>query len=290
MVAFELRRFQNSDRSETAGTCSAHPSRGSRMTNNFYGQTILEENTMLVGVVGSGMRPALHVPVLILLVVLSGCSGFFALGEQYPPGVTERGVSNATALADAHADTLRPGYRVERVSTFRAPNGSVVQEIHSTTWWSATERRLVTSFERPHVILGVHAELYSNESGTWIQIRRASGATNILTGPLASWRSLIAGPTGAWSTIYTMATARSTTITMVANGTTRIQFAGANYDQGNASGSMYLTERGFVTRYEMTSDGMWRNQPARVHTTRNYSSLGNTDITPPVWLSNTTNA
>lgn len=235
------------------------------------------------------MRCALRVTVLVLLVALSGCSGLFAFGEEYPPGVADGGIENASALADAHTDALRPGYQVERVTTFRAANGSMIQEIHSTTRWTPTERSLIISFERPHAILGVHAELYSNESGTWVQIRRASGETHIITEDYASWRTLIAGPTGAWSTVYTMASAPTTTITTFENGTTRIQFSGANYQQGNATGTMYITTSGFVTRYEMTYDGTWRNQPARVHTSRNYSTIGNATITTPKWLTNTTN-
>lgn len=234
------------------------------------------------------MCRTLHVSVLVLLVVLSGCSGLFTFGEEYPPGVSEGGVENATALADAHTDTLRSGYRVERETTFRTSNGAVVREIHSETRWSPTERSLVTSFKHPHPLLGVHAELYSNESGSWVQIRHASGATTIQTGTSADWRSLIAGPTGAWSTIYTMATAPTTTVTNFENGTTRVQFAGANYQRGNATGAMYVTSDGFVTRYEMAYDGTLPNQTVRVHTTRTYSHIGNANVSTPDWLANAT--
>lgn len=229
------------------------------------------------------MSWALRAVVLSALLVLSGCAGVFGGDTSYPPGVTESGVENATALADAHTDHLYRGYRLTGTTTYRAPNGTILQQISRETRWSQSERSLHVTFERPHQILGTQAEMYSNGSGTWIHIHPVSGEPYVQTGATGSWRTLIAGPTGAWGRTYSMASAPNTTTTVFENGTTRIRFSGARVQLGNALGTMYITQDGLITRYELTYEGTWRNHRATVHTTITYTNIANPDVHKPDW-------
>lgn len=238
--------------------------------------------------------PVLPIPAafsvlgVVLLVALAGCAGLPSFGHDYPPGVSASGVQNATALADAHQEALREGYRVDEVTTYRAANGSVIQRIESTTRWSQTERSVVITFADPHAIFGVEARVYSNASGTWLRTERASGHVAFQTGVAGDWRALIAGPGGEWGPVYAMAAAPNTTTTTLANGSTRVTVDGGYLGRGNTSGTMTVTPDGLVERYTLTYDSAWRNQPARVHTVRSYSQVGAPNVTRPDWVANAT--
>lgn len=234
------------------------------------------------------MRLALHASILVCLLVMTGCVGLAPPTPDFPPGVTNQGVPEPTRLADAHEDRLRAGYRLDSTTTYRASNGTILQQIESETRWSPRERAASIRFSNQHAVLGSHAEVYSNESGTWIRIQRESGHVSSQTGATGDWRSLIAGPGGAWSVVYVMASTPETDVTLLANGTSRIRFDGGHYGRENASGTLYVSPAGLVVHYELTYDGTWRQQEARVTSVRTYSDVRHPNVERPRWVANQT--
>ncbi|MUV61712.1 hypothetical protein [Halobacterium sp. CBA1126] len=91
------------------------------------------------------MRPALHVAA-VALVVLAGCNGVGpAPGTErppeptYPPGVTADGVSNATALVDAHREhVVAHGAVVRSNSTTAIRIAGEVRAVETTATARAT--------------------------------------------------------------------------------------------------------------------------------------------------------
>ncbi len=235
------------------------------------------------------MRRALLAFVLLLVVGLGGCAGVLGGDQPLPPGVTASGVQNATALADAHEDHLRSGYRVERSTTVTATNGTVLQRTESTTRWTADERIRTISYSAEHPALGVEADVYDNESGTWVRVRLASGNTSVRRADGGAWRGLLPGPGGEWEQVYALAAASNTNVTTADDGTTRISFTDDGYHRGTANGTLMVRADGLVTHYESTYEGSWRGKPVTVHEVQNYSHVGSPGVDEPDWLLNATN-
>lgn len=228
------------------------------------------------------------VAVVAVLVVFGGCWGAFTSGQEYPPGVTSDGVENATELADAHMDELRDGYQVESNATYRAENGSVLQRVEFVTRWSASERVSAHRFEDEHPVFGTETRLYTNDSGTWLRIERPQGEVAVERGTRNDWRTPPAGPGEEWGPVYVMASAPETDVETFSNGTARISFEGARYENGNGTGTMTVTEDGLVQKYELAYDGTWNDSDARVRTVRTYSGIGEPNVTEPDWIENAT--
>lgn len=157
-------------------------------------------------------RPSLHAVVLALLVATAGCSGFAPqsadnatttddatvatettaettatetttegeVAAGFPPGLTEDGVLDATALSDAHRERLDDesltidSHRVERYA-----NGTLRNESSQTTRTAAnrTRYRILVNTTRPSWVAGSdgEGELWAN--GTHVFHARAANGT-----------------------------------------------------------------------------------------------------------------
>lgn len=227
---------------------------------------------------------------LVVLLVLAGCNSPFSTGHQYPPGVNESGVQNATALANAHESHLQTGYRAESHSTVVAGNGSTLVTIESHTRWSPFAANRTIRHTRGHPMFGVYAAVYSNDSAIFVRIRRDGG--NISTHRLGTSqkRLLIPGPNSEWEIIYGLVGARETSTTLLDNGTTRIQVQGAELGRGTGNATLYVREDGLVTRYRAAYQTRYLTTPVTFHTRTTYSHLGNADVVKPDWVANASTA
>jgi hypothetical protein len=130
------------------------------------------------------------VPVsLAVLLLLSGCSGAFGGGTTtetatteeltpanatLPPGVTETGVENASALAAAHNETLLDeGFAIDVAESSNPGHGGPTNESRSVVVAPGADRFLVDSRrveygsdDRSNVTNRRHEQVWSNESTT----------------------------------------------------------------------------------------------------------------------------
>lgn len=107
---------------------------------------------------------ALRAILLVLTIVLAGCSGLPATGDADPPestpaeatpsnetlvsGLTERGVADSAALADAHAAALNGTAYVASIhETQRYENGTLQAGMDITARFAADERQYHVAYE-----------------------------------------------------------------------------------------------------------------------------------------------
>lgn len=234
-------------------------------------------------------RPRRHTCILVavlLLAGLSGCNTPLLDSHQYPPGVNETGVQNATALADAHKSALQDGYRLHSTATVVAANGTTLTSIESRLRWAPDRANRTITYTNPHIILGTHAEIYENETTTYLKLTMPSGeqTTRRLNESQPSF--LIQDPSDEWESVYTLVGGSNTTVTAFDNGTTRIRVHNVLMGTGTGNGTLYVTESGLVTRYTATYERRYVNVPVTFHRTVVISHVGDPGVQRPDWIRN----
>lgn len=240
-------------------------------------------------------RPA-RAPVTVLiavgisfLVVCSGCSALFPQHE-YPPGVTESGVENATALADAQQEHLQQGFRVSSTTTYSAQNGTVLQRVESSERWTPEQANRSISFETPHAILGVNAQIYKNETSVTARVETGTGDIVLRNIGGFNERAVVPGPGVYWESSYSLVATGNTSVTAFENGTTRISFGSTNDADIQRHGRLYVDSSGLITRLVVTETRQAYGTTATVHWETTFSHIGNPAVVTPDWVANDTSS
>lgn len=237
---------------------------------------------------GTSPKLALLAIGATLLLVTAGCSSLLAKQHEYPPGVAESGVQNATALANAHQEHLRQGFRVSYTATYTAENGSVLQRVESKQRWSPNESNRTISLKSPHALLGVHTEVYRNDTEVVAQVETASGDVVVRSISRYNARAVLPNPGVYWETVYGMVAARNTSVTAFENGTTRITFRTGNVSDSRRHGHLYVDPSGVVTRIVVTETTRIFDTTVTRHGETNVSHVGTPAVRKPTFVSNNT--
>jgi len=230
-----------------------------------------------------------------------------ALPIRLPPGLSASGVTDAEALAAAHASALvNTSYTV--VTTLTARDGAAVvarqnattRVVHDPT---RSFQRVETAGEDPAslALSPADVEVWSDENGSWWAIDRANGTTYRR---MADDLDPAVGDRTGRDRLYVLLTATDTTLagTTTENGTTlyRVRATGGDDDLlaqtldaetvANLTASILVGEDGVVRRYRVTYDATVGNVTARVTRTVRFTALGGTTVERPGWYDEAVNA
>jgi len=110
------------------------------------------QNQFVVWLQEPGMKRILV--VLVLIVVLAGCTGpatnttTSETPITYPDGLTESGIQDATALAEAHHTALQnTSFTKERHLMIVANNGTVLVNETRNGWWEANRSAFLYQYQ-----------------------------------------------------------------------------------------------------------------------------------------------
>lgn len=253
--------------------------------------------------------------VLVLLVLLAGCQGVTPGGETptltpvvvptetpterppqtLAPGVTERGVTDPSALATAHAEALGGTAFTFRANyTERGPDGTVRGRTVTTVRSGAGDRyHYVRSDTDDETVRRVERwsdgerALERQVAGNDTDYRVVRGPDGQPLGPAAA---LPVDPT-ARRGIERVFRAVQTTVTVraVRNGTTYYRVEGDGLTTPNPSSLQdtslvaLVDEHGVVHRYRLAYTTDRGGDEARVVGTVRFTDVGTTTVERPVW-------
>lgn len=217
---------------------------------------------------------------------------------QLAPGLTDDGVTDAFALAQAHHRTLKnTSYTLTDETTQRFRNGSLLGQ------WSNTERVAAdgAAFSR------VNAGTFRNESGSFgfAHYERAVWSNGSVTltalqrpGQPTEYDRRV-GPTGPglspdtrWEMLYVVFGAVNTTVAgqVERDGTTLYRVVGTGVDPGSTHGDdapfslvALVDERGVVHSLQYAHPTTFEGDPAVITQTIRVTDVGNTTVERPVW-------
>lgn len=270
------------------------------------------------------MRAAL----VAVLVLLAGCNGFAGTetrttasvtpapvpsSPDYPPGVTENGVVDASRLASAHARAVsNQSYTLRSNRTVRYTNGTIRSRLTVSVQLAANRSYLVharTTGDRAPTFLGrppANATFWSNGS-QYVRAYTINGETtyNSFEPPdqfIATWRYWVStaafGGEGSFaqqkyeqtfSSVDTRITRvdsprNETLFRVVGRPTGDPQFLPADISRvRNLTVVSLVTSAGLVRSYRVQYVGVVNGERVRVRWTVDYSRVGSTTIERPSW-------
>lgn len=231
--------------------------------------------------------------------------------ESLAPGVSDEGVTNPRALADAHADVIsNTSYRLTVNRTVRAANGTLRERL-SLELALATDRsyRVDTATAGPEapVFLGTppaNATFWSNGS-TYVRKLTRDGQTTYNTfdpvegagtwqywartvpfgGEQATPRAFLRRTFGAVDTEVVGRTgANGTTVYRLRGNATAERLDAEVANPRNVSLVATVTEGGLVASLSLRYVGTMDGERVRVTRTVAYSDVGSTTVEPPPWF------
>lgn len=249
-------------------------------------------------------------PVLLALaVVLAGCGGFVGSSTpeddatttttrppgQVVPGVTEDGVTDPHALAEAHADALRnASYTANETRTVRLANGTVAGRTQRLTQVDGSR----ALFElRRH---DAYATLpFSRVTQWWngsasvarlvgpngnVSYRNSSQLPGVRADP-ADWSDELYGYLGVGSFAVTGSVVRDGRVLYRVESTEPFPVASG----GNASMWLLVDGAGLVHEYHLTGDSRWEGEPTRRTVHVRFTNVGSTTVERPSWVAEVRN-
>lgn len=225
---------------------------------------------------------------LLTLVTVSGCAALAPSAHDYPPGVTESGVDNASALADAHASHLREGFRLHTNGSAVASNGTVVRRSTVEHRWSPGAQNRSLSYRPAHERFGVHAEYYRNDSVSALLVVSETGNRTVHVDAPGGASFFAYGPGDAWDTMYGLASAGNVSVEALDDGRTKLQVEDARVDRGRTNATLWVTPDGLVARYELRYETGPHVPYDRGRETVWITNIGDPDVVRPSWVENVT--
>lgn len=271
------------------------------------------------------MRRSVPVVGLVFIILLAGCGGGFGFDtgtdtlstvtpapvptdyplSDSPTGLSEDGITDSFALADAHAEALaNTSFTLRRNHTLIASNGtrlvdtSSVQRVGADRNRSTFERTFDDAYGRSFRGPAKHLSSWYNGTYWFYRIQRPNET---------EYRALphtggVVEPTGRQQLLSYYVQAESTTVS-TANGRIRLR---ANLEPGNKTSPsmpavnvteqtvvLTLTETGRVERYRVEYSGRLVSDPDTtvegVQTVR-FTGLGETTLERPDWIATARNA
>lgn len=262
--------------------------------------------------------------VFAVLLVLSGCSGLFGGGTSTPtvtpvdpptgsptatpvpvlaPGVTARGVQNASALASAHEAVLaNESHTIAATETRRYADGTLQWQYDSDRRVAPTEARhhavaTISGTERPFGIgslrnvsrfetyrEGQQVHVFESNGTATRSVRTTGDAPRVVADPLvavfsATETEVEGRVTRNGTTVHRLVVVEVTRPELLAGALAR-----PSYDSvENASFSALVDSRGLVHEYRLAYTLHRGETTVQVTREVRFRSVGNTTVTRPPW-------
>lgn len=255
------------------------------------------KRTLAVGMVVLGLLGA-AVPASSALVQPTALAQETA---EFPPGLSEEGVTDPLALVSAHRQTLEnTSYVVSTTTTYRRPNGTLLAQ--STTAvrvapgaesYYATTSQTGANETRPLGIEHYDIEVWANETHA-VAARHFPDAEP--TYRQTSRSDAVMEPTSQWELLYAVFGSTETAVVgqLERDGTTLFRVVSTPAtDDANATGpaselryefSALVDSQGVVHSIQMTQRTDIEDRPAIVSRTVHVSEIGNTTVERPSWF------
>ncbi|EMA49305.1 MULTISPECIES: DUF7537 family lipoprotein [Halococcus] len=261
--------------------------------------------------------------VLVVCVVLAGCNGVFGTesDERTPtltpvavptdeptptpvprlaPGLTGKGVVNASALAAAHTAAFEnTSFTVRQTVVYRAENGTSIRRIESTTRVADGRFRVTRRWNESTTLQQV--EYYDDSERVLVATTRANDTTTYRRlspqAVVAQRSSVLGAGSGRIETMFVAAETRVANRTD-RNGTTvyRLVPAVARRETSNTATVLDrsvsvragVTEQGLVRNYTLTQrlSGDGADGATTIVVSARYTAIGATDVERPTWYGN----
>lgn len=233
------------------------------------------------------LRGALPAIALTVVVLLAGCSGLPATGQQeptpestvesfsYPPGWSQGGITDVAVAVRTHDATVNDTSRRSRLSiTGEDSNRTVVRTV-DTDAGTASVRWIDTEF-------GGDIHAYYSAEGVF-EYDRTTGELN--RNPDEKWtQARVASHEGIRRPLSRLEV--NATETVIVEGTTAVRYNVTGITEphrvpaDNATGYVIVAEEGYIAEFDITrgNDGFSRQ------TTYEVSEFGNATVTRPEWM------
>lgn len=265
------------------------------------------------------VSPAL---LAVALVLLAGCNGLIpqqptptaqtrtttppttdsttTTPTRIAPGLTESGVTDPLALAEANREILRNNtYTAETVLLATYPNGSERADVSRRTYWGSDAVR-VEAIHRTDPPTWERRELYHRHDGdrAYLRLVAAGGAVDYRNESWSTLRSMPERPGDWMHRVYGLLGAANFTVERIQReGTTRYRLESTGrvrlatgYDSyANASATLWVDPDGMVREYHLEYDARSGNQTVHVDKAGYLGRIGATAVEPPAWLADAKN-
>lgn len=234
--------------------------------------------------------------VLVICLIVAGCVGYS--GPTTPPGITADGVTDTTALVEAHTDALEstsvtvtstrtmrgtdPSFAVTTNRTWRLNGGPPVHG-------NSVQMTTVSGDAPSQYTATPTVETYRNGTTTVERVTTTNGSTVRRVDLLNS--SIRLNSALHRPLLYELTTRENVTVDTVSqNGTELYRLSASLNDTGirsNASMTLFVTAEGVVREIQSARTVRYRSGPRRLTQRVRFSEVRTTTVEPPPWASAT---
>ena len=238
--------------------------------------------------------------VFVVCLLLAGCVGQTE-STTTPPGITTDGVTDTSALIDAHTETLRAtSFTVRSTQTMRSTDPDFAVTTNRTWRLNGTSpirggsvRTIAVSGEAPEPYTAGpnRIDAYRNGSNAVERVTTANDSSSRRVDRLNS--SVRLNDALHRSTIYELTTRENVTVTRVShNGTTLYRVTAALAEtriRSNASLTLFVTPAGVVRELQTARTVRYRSGPRRITRRVRITDIGTTAVERPQWAASPDN-
>lgn len=214
---------------------------------------------------------------------------------EYPPGVSEEGITDPLELVNAHRETLEnTSYTISTSATYHRPNGTLFSQTYTATRvapgaesFSVATTQTMRNATRPLGIQHYDIEVWANETDALVARDFRDGNASYQR---TSRASAPFEPNAQWELLYAAFGSGDATLVgqVERNGTTLYKIASQPSEGSvtNEFGYEYtalVDSQGVVRTVQMTQRSTIDGRPVVVSRTVRVSELGNTTVERPSW-------
>lgn len=231
--------------------------------------------------------------ILVVCLLVTGCVG--QSGSPTPPGITEEGVTDTTALVEAHTDALEStSFTVTSTQTMRGNNPEFAVTTNRT--WHLNGSHPVRGYSvQTTTASGVAPQQYTAtpkvetyRNGTTTVERKTTTNGSKIRGVELLNSSVRLNSALHRPLLYELTTRENVTVDTVSkNGTELYRLSAALNDTGirsNASLTLFVTPEGVVRELQSTRTVRYRSGPRQITQRVRFSDIGSTAVDPPAWM------
>lgn len=217
---------------------------------------------------------------------------------EFPPGLSEEGVTDALALARAHQQTLEnTSYVMSTVSAYQRPNGTVLNQgttvervAPGAESYYATTSQVGRNATRPLNVGHYDIEVWANETDA-VTARnlpesettyRRTTRSDAPMEPDTQWELLYAAFDTANASVVERVERNGTTLFKVVS-TSRSDSASAYAEDSQYDFVALVDAQGVVRSLQMTHRSTLGDRPVVVSRTLRVTEIGNTTVERPSW-------
>jgi hypothetical protein len=231
--------------------------------------------------------------ILVVCLLVAGFVG--QSGSPTPPGITEEGITDTTALVEAHTDALEStSFTVTSTRTMRGSNPEFAVTTNRT--WHLNGSPPVRGYSvQTTTASGVAPQQYTatptvetyRNGTTTVERSTTTNGSSIRSVDLLN-SSVRLNSALHRPLLYELTTRKNVTVdTVQKNGTELHRVSVALNDTGirsNASLTLFVTKEGIVRELRSTRTVRYRSGPRQITHRVRFSEIGTTTVDPPAWM------